>query len=59
MVFATQQCKLSSLIFFFLSKGHIFQGGFFKCVFVCGVCVCLCVFYITTGLENTRTYSLA
>lgn len=32
MVFATQQCKLS---FFFLSKDHIFQGGFLKYVCVC------------------------
>lgn len=51
MVFATQQCKLSSPAIF-LSKGHIFQGGFLKCV-------CMCVFYITTGLQKTHTYPLA
>lgn len=34
MVFATQQCKLSSFPIF-LSKGHIFQGGFLKCMCVC------------------------
>ena len=49
MVFATQQCKLSSLIFFFKQRPY-FSGWVSK--------ICVCVFYLTTGLEkNTHVFS--
>lgn len=57
MVFATQQCKLSSLIFFFKQRPY-FSGWFLQmCICVWCVCMFVCVLYNNRVRKHTHVFS--